>query len=235
MRPNNNHNTNAAARLLTLAAAGLLLLAQGGLAFLVQAPADASPLRSSLGLSASSRVAAAPSGVVRGRGRVQVRGIGFALCGGVRWGRRSLLGKRERECKGAPDMDNRSTHDRASNETHTDDGGGQAHGRAEPLHPERRGQVRSGVRLSVGGASKGDGSIHRSIDPSPARLIYLYVCTPTQPTQHDDDHDSICYDIFHGTRKPAVMYLPCLFYPKNNAKVGGCGWMCGCLWGVEGW
>lgn len=28
----------------------------------------------------------------------------------------------------------------------------------------------------------------------------------------------ICYDAFYGTRKPAVMYLPCLFYPKNNAK-----------------
>jgi len=26
--------------------------------------------------------------------------------------------------------------------------------------------------------------------------------------------DKICYDAFYGTRKPAVMYLPCLFYPK---------------------
>lgn len=28
--------------------------------------------------------------------------------------------------------------------------------------------------------------------------------------------DKICYDVFYGTRKPAVMYLPCLFYPKVN-------------------
>jgi hypothetical protein len=30
--------------------------------------------------------------------------------------------------------------------------------------------------------------------------------------------DKICYDVFYGNRKPSVMYLPCLFYPKNNAK-----------------
>ncbi|KAM3577583.1 hypothetical protein VYU27_000460 [Nannochloropsis oceanica] len=29
--------------------------------------------------------------------------------------------------------------------------------------------------------------------------------------------DKICYDAFYGTRKPAVMYLPCLFYPKVPA------------------
>jgi len=30
--------------------------------------------------------------------------------------------------------------------------------------------------------------------------------------------DKICYDVFYGTRKPAVMYLPCLFYPKVRMK-----------------
>lgn len=52
---------------------------------------------------------------------------------------------------------------------------------------------------------------HRSVD----RCHSASLSRNNQPTKLKS---RICYDIFYGTRKPAVMYLPCLFYPKNNAK-----------------
>lgn len=64
----------------------------------------------------------------------------------------------------------------------------------------------------------------RWIDPCWSWGLPLVFCfvpqRPTQPNSNTPPTHSICYDIFYGTRKPAVMYLPCLFYPKNNAKVG---------------
>ncbi|EWM20376.1 hypothetical protein Naga_101710g2 [Nannochloropsis gaditana] len=63
---------------------------------------------------------------------------------------------------------------------------------------------------------------HRGTGTSP-RAQHAMTMAAAKPLSGRSLHiqngaDTICYDIFYGTRKPAVIYLPCLFYPKNNAK-----------------
>ena len=62
---------------------------------------------------------------------------------------------------------------------------------------------------------------HSSIESNTALLIirwHLASLHSLNQSINQSINHRICYDAFYGNRKPAVMYLPCLFYPKNNAK-----------------
>lgn len=61
-------------------------------------------------------------------------------------------------------------------------------------------------------------SLSSSLIPSSTQMMATAKPLSGRSLYIQNGADKICYDVFYGTRKPAVMYLPCLFYPKVRRK-----------------